>query len=243
MISFIIPVRNEEKAIEKTLQSIRALTIEHEIIVSDGGSIDRTIELATPLADNVVRFPNDRKQTISGNRNNGAQHAQGDFLVFVDSDCVIPGDDTDIDTFFAKALEHFDNNPKLVGLTAWVKTEQELETFPDKVILGFFNYLYVFMNNVLGIGAAVGKFQMMKRSAYINLNGYNEQLVTGEDHDMFQRLAKVGETRVDPSLIVCHSNRRAHALGWPKLLWIWTKDTVSITFKRRSTAEDWTDVR
>ncbi len=238
MLSIIIPVRNEEKAIEKTLSSLSYLTMEHEVIVTDGGSTDRTIELAQKYTDKVTIHPKDKKQTISSNRNNGAKLATGEILVFIDCDCVID----DINTFFEKTVKHFDDE-KLVGLTGWVKTQPELETFADSIILGTFNYVYVFMNNVLGIGAAVGKFQMIHASTFRALNGYNENYVAGEDHDMFQRLAKMGKTRVDSSLIVCHTNRRAHTIGWPKLLWIWAKDTVSLTFKNKAISDDWTDIR
>jgi GT2 family glycosyltransferase len=45
MISIIIPTFNEEKLIESTLLTLTsALTLPHEVIVSDGGSSDRTVE-------------------------------------------------------------------------------------------------------------------------------------------------------------------------------------------------------
>jgi glycosyltransferase involved in cell wall biosynthesis len=239
MISIIIPVRNEEKAIQKTLTSLRALTLKHEIIVSDGGSTDTTIELAKPLADKVVEHPKDRKQTAGSNRNNGAKYAIGDYFVFVDSDCVI----NNIDSFFTKLRNQMESDKKLVAMTVWVKTQPDLETRADNIILGAFNYLFLFMNNVLGIGAAVGKFQMIRREAFHDVGGYDEKLVANEDHDMFRRLSKIGPTRMDSSLFVYHSNRRAHTIGWPKLLWIWAKDTVWVFSKGKAASEDWTPIR
>jgi glycosyltransferase involved in cell wall biosynthesis len=47
MISIIIPTLNEAKIIESTLRTlVTTLTLPNEVIVSDGGSSDRTAELA-----------------------------------------------------------------------------------------------------------------------------------------------------------------------------------------------------
>ena len=35
---------------------------------------------------------------------------------------------------------------------------------------------------------------------------------------MFRRLSKIGETMIDPELTVLHSGRRAHQVGWPRLI-------------------------
>jgi glycosyltransferase involved in cell wall biosynthesis len=238
MISIIIPTLNEESAISKTLISLKQLSLPHEIIVSDGGSTDATIAKVQALGHTAIIHPKDKRQTTSSNRNNGAQHAQGEILVFIDSDCSIP----DIDTVFNKCLEYF-NDKNIVAVTVWVKTQPDLETFADKVILGFFNYIFLFMNNVVGIGAAAGKFQMIRKDVFVQLGGYREDLVAGEDHDMFKRLSKVGKTKMDSSLIVYHSNRRAHKIGWPKLLWIWAIDTVAIMFKGKAKSKEWTPIR
>ena len=48
-ISVILPVLNEEKSIRGTLQSLIRLT-PYEIIVVDGGSRDRTLEICNEFA-------------------------------------------------------------------------------------------------------------------------------------------------------------------------------------------------
>ena len=54
MISFIIPTLNEEKTIEKTLKNLSEYFGEKEIIVSDGRSSDKTIEIAKKYTDKVI---------------------------------------------------------------------------------------------------------------------------------------------------------------------------------------------
>ncbi|MCC2630538.1 MAG: aglE 2 [Candidatus Paceibacter sp.] len=239
MISIVIPTLNEEKAIGKTLHSLKALSLPHEIIVTDGGSTDNTVTLAKKWAEHVVFHPTDKKQNIASNRNNGASFATGKYLVFIDSDCII----NDINHFFTQAIEHFEKNRNLVGFTVWVKTQPDLETWADNIILGAFNYLFLFMNNVLGIGAAVGKFQMVRRDVFEQIGGFDEHLVSNEDHDLFRRLSKIGKTKLDPTLFAYHSNRRAHKIGWPRLLWIWTRDTISVFSRGKSASKEWTPIR
>ena len=41
-----------------------------------------------------------------------------------------------------------------------------------------------------------------------------------EDADMFRRLSTIGRTMIDPELTVLHTGRRAHQLGWPRLIFM-----------------------
>ena len=239
MISIIIPTLNEGTAIEKTLRSLQLLALPHEIIVSDQSSTDETLRKVQAFSNvTIVTLPAEAAHNSAGNRNNGAKYATGELLIFIDCDSVIP----DINNFFAQALKDFENK-KIIALAGWVMTEKELETCADYFILAAFNYLFLLMNNVLGIGAAVGKFQMIQREAFLKLKGYNENLVANEDHDLFRRLSKLGKTYMDTNLLVYHSNRRAHSIGWPALLWIWTKDTFSVMFSGTAVSTEWMPIR
>lgn len=51
-ISVIMPVLNEEKGLEKRLRSLN-LTESEELIIVDGGSSDRTVEIASNFTELV----------------------------------------------------------------------------------------------------------------------------------------------------------------------------------------------
>jgi len=84
MVSVIIPVLNEEKSIFEILTRLSALEGEKELIVVDGGSTDRTVELASTMA-RVIEAPKGRALQM----NAGAREAAGDILWFVHSDSIV----------------------------------------------------------------------------------------------------------------------------------------------------------
>jgi rSAM/selenodomain-associated transferase 2 len=88
-ISIIIPVLNEEETIENTLHSLQACRKQgHKIIVVDGGSHDDTMARTNGLADQILKSKCGRAFQM----NTGAEHADGDVLLFLHADTVLPAD-------------------------------------------------------------------------------------------------------------------------------------------------------
>ncbi len=240
MISIVIPTRNEEKIIEKTLSQLKkSLTISHEIIVCDGNSTDATAMIALKYADKVVIQDKLRPKNIATGRNQGAEAAAGEYIVFLDADCTIANPDL----FFTKALAYFEKHPKTVGLCARLKVLPEVSTLMDKIVFACVNITYAFFNNVLHSGAASGEFGMFKKTAFQQAGGYKEHLAAAEDIDFFHAISKLGRTHLLMSLVVYHTGRRAHQVGWPTLLWSWFANTVSLVFTKKSASKEWEVVR
>jgi glycosyltransferase involved in cell wall biosynthesis len=241
MISIIIPTLEEEKVIGRTLSLLKSqLTIPHEIIVSDGGSKDKTVDIAEKLADKVVIHDKNFRQTIAQGRNDGAKVAQGNFFVFIDADCIIP----EPNLFFRSAISSFEAKPRLVALTACFRFFPEAETFGDRVVLWSRDFAVRLQNNLFRKGdCAGGEFQMVRRDAFMAVGGYRDDLVTLEDRDLFIRLAKIGRTMSDPDLVVFHSGRRAHAVGWPRLIGMFFVNFISFYLRGRLHSKEWKPVR
>ena len=82
-ISIIIPTLNESGHIESTLACLEPLRLQgHEVIVVDGGSQDKTLEMARLRADKVIQTTPGRAQQM----NVGASQASGDILWFIHAD-------------------------------------------------------------------------------------------------------------------------------------------------------------
>ena len=77
---------NEERAIGVTLDAIRAGAPSAEIIVVDGGSTDRSIEIANARGSRTLTAGRGRARQM----NAGAAVACGDALVFVHADTLVP---------------------------------------------------------------------------------------------------------------------------------------------------------
>lgn len=86
--SVIIPALNEEARIGASVSAVRRLDPTAQVIVADGGSSDRTIEIAEAAGAMVVRAPRGRGPQL----NAGAAVATGDLLIFLHADTYLPAE-------------------------------------------------------------------------------------------------------------------------------------------------------
>ncbi|MCG8379025.1 MAG: TIGR04283 family arsenosugar biosynthesis glycosyltransferase [Proteobacteria bacterium] len=89
MISVIVPVLNEEQALPTTLKRVQEQLESDQIIVVDGGSIDNTCQIVREQ-NNVLLINSARGRAVQ--MNTGAEHADGDWLLFLHADTLLPED-------------------------------------------------------------------------------------------------------------------------------------------------------
>ncbi|WP_100404742.1 glycosyltransferase family 2 protein [Bacillus solitudinis] len=83
-ISIVIPAFNEEKSLSQTIQALRQLPYEKEIIVVNDGSSDKTGEIAEVTADFVLHVPSNNGK---GNALQvGWKKASADYILCIDAD-------------------------------------------------------------------------------------------------------------------------------------------------------------
>ena len=85
-LSVIVPMFNEEQAIARCLEAVRGAAPQAEILVVDGGSEDRSTELARPRCDRLIAAPRGRAAQM----NAGAKCAAGECLIFLHADTIVP---------------------------------------------------------------------------------------------------------------------------------------------------------
>ena len=93
IVSVVVPMYNAECTIGNCLASILSQTYSNlEVIVVDDGSADRTAELCKVLAeeDHRITLVHCPHYGVSRARNVGMKRAEGEWLVFVDSDDMLP---------------------------------------------------------------------------------------------------------------------------------------------------------
>ncbi len=86
-LAVVVPALDEEAAIGETLGALAPLRRHgHCVVLADGGSRDRTVEVARGLADRVIVAPRGRARQM----NAGAAAAPGDVLLFLHADTRLP---------------------------------------------------------------------------------------------------------------------------------------------------------
>lgn len=240
IISIIIPALNEEKLIRQALiQFDEVVRKKHnlEIIVSDGGSKDATLQIINGLADKVLIHKEIFKQNISQGRNQGALNSKGDVLIFLNADTLI----SDVNLFFDRILKLFEKN-EIVALACPVMVFKNEECLKDRIFHSFYNNYVRFLNKfIMGMGR--GECHVIKRKAFEKVGCYNEKMNAGEDFDLYKRLKKIGKIKFLKDIVVYESPRRYRKFGYVKVFWDWTRNSIWITLFKKSISKVWEEVR
>lgn len=92
--SFIIPTYNRLDELKELIPSLEAMHYPHddfELIIIDDGSTDNTNTYIEKINTTLsIQYYTQSNQGPGAARNKGLQQAKGDYMLFVDSDCIIP---------------------------------------------------------------------------------------------------------------------------------------------------------
>jgi glycosyltransferase involved in cell wall biosynthesis len=204
MVSIIIPAFNEEAYLPRLLASINAQDYgDHEIIVADNGSRDRTRSIAR----------NEGARVVPGGipavgRNRGAEAARGEYLLFLDADTVLP------DNFLGKIMARFEKE-YIDICVPWIRPIDGGELI-HRTIYRFSNTYFKLMEAIQpqGLGVCI----LATKRIHARIGGFNEGIRVSEDFDYINRAALVGRFRVYPHVFVYHSVRRYVADGTGNLV-------------------------
>jgi glycosyltransferase involved in cell wall biosynthesis len=239
--SIIIPTLNEEKLLPNLLKQLSnpeyKEKYDYEIIVSDGGSKDSTVEIAHKYSDIVKVHSGNKRQNIAEGRNIGADCANSDIFIFFNGDIIIP----DIDYFFNYVENEFLNS-KYLAMTCTVKVFPEEEIIADKIFQLIYNTYFRFLN-FIGVGMGRGECQVIRKEIFYRYSGYDENLAAGEDFDLYKRIRKEGKILFSRNLIIFESPRRFRKLGYKNVSWVWIKNGFSVFFKGKAISKEWEQIR
>ena len=177
VVSAIIPARNEEASIARTVESVAAQPEIEEVIVVDDGSTDATPRILSELATRVPKLRVIAAGSLPAGwvgKNRaawvGAAVSRGDWLLFTDADTFhLPGA---MRRALADAVEH---DAVLVSYSP----EQEMETWWERaLILQIYwmlsrRYRFNKVNDpALPDAAANGQFILARRNVYESVGGH-----------------------------------------------------------------------
>ncbi len=113
-VSVIVPVYNVSEYLEECLDSLLAQTMnkeEMEILLINDGSTDNSFDICKQYAerDSVFKLFTKENEGLSATRNFGIKHAQGRYMMYIDSDDKFtPETVKEVTSFFDKHYEEVD---------------------------------------------------------------------------------------------------------------------------------------
>jgi len=186
-ISVIIPTLNEESCLGDCLASVMAIQ-DVEVVIVDGGSTDKTVEMAKGLGVKVIRGPKGRALQM----NLGATHAIGDILVFLHADTRLP-------ECWANHVRHELDRPNTSAGAFGLRIEGSLPG------LRFIEKLANVRSTKLEI--PYGDQAIFIRAELFHRIGAFKDLPVMEDFELVQRLKRIGRIRIAPATVFTSSRR------------------------------------
>jgi glycosyltransferase involved in cell wall biosynthesis len=170
LVSFVIPTRNSQSTIKKCLRSIKGQTYRNiEIIIVDNYSGDNTVLIAREIGTTVVR----RKSGRAEARNIGAKIAKGELLMSIDSDMEL--------------------SPSVTEDCINVASRYDAVIIPEvSVGEGFWAGCKALEKSCYTGDDTIEAARLFRKTAFVNVGGYDPELEFGEDWDLNLRIQEAG---------------------------------------------------
>ncbi len=218
-ISVVIPTYNEEKNIGNCIKSLlnqKYPAGKYEIIVVDGGSKDRTVEIAASMGAKVI---SQKSRNVGGARNDGAVVAEGDIVATTDADTVMP------DNWLETIEKNFESRDVLCVFGSLL---------PDKNTL-FYRAIFDLGNKIVYAASRADIFHNVcgansafRKEEFLRINGFDENISASDDVEIALRLRKLGRIYFDKHMKVYYSTRRIEKFGLMKMLPIWLTNAFHV---------------
>lgn len=203
-ISVIVPTYNEEKIVGRCLKAIRAQEFDsYELIVVDGHSKDRTVEIARKYSDRIF-FDSGRG---AGNaRNIASKKARGEILAFTDADTTV------CKNWLSIIDRDFKKNKNLVGLSGPLLPLERNKQYTAAA--KFYSNAVAMMCRFVPYFS--GSNSAYSRAAFMMARGFREDLYMLDDVELSMKMGRWGTMEFDKELYARTSMRRFRQEGYMK---------------------------
>lgn len=176
-VSVVITSRNEEENIKNCLESIKKQDYSKdciEVIVVDNNSEDNTLDIARSYTDKICTYGPER----SAQRNYGVKKAKGEYVLYLDADMVLS------ENVISECVEKCRNETcvalyipeRIIGRGFWIKVRDFERSFYDATVVDCVRFI--------------------RRDKFLQLDGFDENLIGPEDWDFDRRIKEKGRVGI-----------------------------------------------
>lgn len=226
IISVIIPVYNEQKVIDKCLQSLKSQAYGPlEIILVDDGSTDKTQKIVSSIKYQIssIKVFNQNHKGPGPARNLGASHAKGSILVFVDADMT-----------FDKDFIYDLTAPIIKGETIGTFSKNEMNNNSDNIWSRYWNINRNWPPDRLippDYPDTAPVYRAILKSEFAKVGGFD---ATGEYTDDWSLSRKLGiKSTLAKGAVYYHENPASAKEVWKQARWIGKNEFISGSFIRK----------
>ena len=204
--SILIPVFNRPAEVDELLESLANQTFkDFEVLVVEDGSTVPCRDVVTAYEDKLpLRYLLKTNSGPGPTRNYGAEKAEGEYLIILDSDCVLP----------PSYLSEVDKELKREPVEAFGGPDKANPNFTDtQKAISYAMTSFFTTGGIRGGKKKLDKFYPrsfnmgMRRDVYLKLGGFSTMRF-GEDIDLSYRLLEAGyHSRLFPEAWVWHKRR------------------------------------
>ena len=192
--SVIVPVFKREDEVRELLLSLSLQTFQNfEIIIVDGSPSEALESITNYVALELSHLQYLRIYKkgigISDARNLGAEHAEGNYYIFMDSDVIVPKD-------YFKILDQALQNSMLDAFGGPDAAHESFSVIQKAISFSMTSVLTT--GGIRGKKNHIGKFKPrgfnmgIRSSVFEKLNGFDATLPVGEDMDLSARVIAAG---------------------------------------------------
>ena len=195
LLSVVIPTLNTAETLSYTLSSLLSNNFQrdrYEVIIVDGGSRDKTLDVCRRFPVEVLSCP---RKGWAAALNVGVENANGDIVCITNADVIVPSD------WLRKIWEFFRDNPHVDGVGGPILPPRfcrnriqrfeadiffEDQRFPVKLTRT--QYMKMWEGGLIS-----GPNHAYTTETLLHSGGFNESLMSYSDVDLTWRLVKMGK--------------------------------------------------
>ena len=206
MISVIIPAHNEERYLQRTLESLQRQNYGwFEVIVVANGCTDRTREVARGRCHRLILLS---QKSLGVARNLGARMARGELLLFLDADTLLE----------PMALRVIAESFTKSDAAGTVHGQPDASRLVYHLIYGLKNFLHRWSLHPGSSGVI-----LCWKEHFVMVGGFDEALQVRENSELLKRLLRFGSYKYIGDVSATTSMRRYDRCGVMHVVWLWCR--------------------